>query len=146
MTAAAPQRSIGGDRRKVVLIVEDDEDAGDLLSSFLEDAHYGVLRARDGAEALRVLGGAGAERGGEPGAVPAKTCNLILLDLMMPVMNGWDFRRKQRASPELAGIPVLLMSAGAHIAAVSGELEAAGFMAKPVEIADLLAKVKKHCT
>jgi len=63
---------------------------------------------------------------------------------MMPVMNGWDFRAKQRAIPAFAATPVLLMSAGAHLATVSGELKAAGCIAKPVEMGDLLDVVKRH--
>jgi CheY-like chemotaxis protein len=116
-----------------VLLVEDDPDARTLLATVLEDAGWKVRQAENGAEALTIL----AEEQGR--------CALILLDLMMPVMNGWDFRRKQRASPALAGIPVLLMSAGAHIASASGDLDAAGTVTKPVEINDLLAKVQRHC-
>jgi CheY-like chemotaxis protein len=123
-----------GNRRKVVLVVDDDRDVRELLALVLEGAHYEVLMACDGADALRVL----ADR--------ATTCNLILLDLMMPVMNGWDFRRKQRTTEELASIPVVLMSAGAHVFAASCELHAAAYVVKPVDTADLLAKVKKHCT
>ncbi len=119
-------------RRKTVLVVDDDRDARGLLTAVLEGAEYDVLQAADGAEALRVL------------SAHATRCNIILLDLMMPVMNGWDFRRKQRESAHLAGIPVLLMSAGAHIDAASGDMDVVGFMTKPVEVDDLLAKVKKH--
>src|SRR5262245_36556305 len=119
--------------RSVVMIVEDDADVRSVISAILEDAGYDVLGAANGREALRMLDG-GAAR-----------CDLILLDLLMPVMNGWDFRRKQRATPEIAGIPVLLMSAGAHIAMVRDELEADGCMAKPVDDVDLLALVKRHC-
>jgi CheY-like chemotaxis protein len=132
MTSAAFPRA-GGPSRKTVLVVDDDHDARNLLTSVLESAEYDVLQAGDGAEALRVLAGRGVQ------------CSIILLDLMMPVMNGWDFRRKQRENADLAGIPVLLMSAGAHIAAASGDMGAVGYMAKPVEVADLLAQVKKHC-
>jgi two-component system chemotaxis response regulator CheY len=119
--------------QKVVLLVEDDEDARDLLATILEDAHYKVVRAGNGAEALTLLQDL------------KDGCNIILLDLMMPVMNGWDFRRKQKQNAELAGIPVLLMSAGARIASASGDLDAAGYLTKPVEIPDLLEKVKRHC-
>jgi CheY-like chemotaxis protein len=122
-----------GQRRKTVLVVDDDRDARGMLKAVLEGAEYDVLQAGDGAEALRVL------------SAHASRCNIILLDLMMPVMNGWDFRRKQRESVDLAGIPVLLMSAGAHMDAASGDMDVVGFMAKPVEVDELLAKVKKHC-
>jgi CheY-like chemotaxis protein len=119
--------------RPAVLIVEDDPDARDALAIILEEAGYEVLCAGDGAEALGRLG----DRQGR--------CNLILLDLMMPVMNGWDFRRKQKAAPALAGIPVVLMSAGARLAAATGELDAAGYVSKPVEVDDLLDTVRRHC-
>lgn len=117
----------------VVLLVEDEDDARELLATALEDAHYKVLRAANGAEALTLLADARVR------------CDLILLDLMMPVMNGWDFRQRQRKDPRLAGIPVLLMSAGARLASTSGGLDAAGFITKPVEIDDLLNNVKRHC-
>jgi CheY-like chemotaxis protein len=122
-----------GQRRKTVLVIDDDCDARGLMTEVLEGAEYDVLQAGNGAEALRVL------------SSNADRCNIILLDLMMPVMNGWDFRRKQRESTDLADIPVLLMSAGAHMDAASGDLDVVGFMTKPVEVDDLLAKVKKHC-
>ena len=119
--------------RPSVLIVEDDPDALDLLATILEDADYEVVRASDGLEALSKL----AERRGR--------CDLILLDLMMPIMNGWDFRRKQRQIPALAQIPVVLMSAGAHLAAASDGLDPAGSMTKPVDPDDLIAIVRRHC-
>jgi len=120
------------DRRRV-LVVEDDPDALDAIATMLEDAGYDVLRAANGLEALGQLG----NRGGR--------CDLILLDLMMPVMNGWDFRRKQKATSAFATIPVLLMSAGAHMATVRAELNAAGSVTKPVEMSDLLDVVRQHC-
>jgi CheY-like chemotaxis protein len=119
--------------QKVVLLVEDEDDARNLLATLLEEGGYQVLRAGNGLEALNVLE---TVRG---------ACNIILLDLMMPVMNGWDFRRKQKQNPLYASIPVLLMSAGARIASASGDLDAAGYVTKPVEVEDLLEKVRQHC-
>jgi CheY-like chemotaxis protein len=132
---SANRKSLSGpaDSRRVVLVVEDDPDALDAIIAILEDAGYDALRAANGSEALRQL----ADHDGR--------CDLILLDLLMPVMNGWDFRRKQKDTPAFADIPVLLMSAGAHMATVSGELNAAGTVTKPVEVADLLAVVQRHC-
>ncbi|HET6281971.1 MAG TPA: response regulator [Polyangia bacterium] len=117
----------------VVLLVEDEDDAREVLATALEDAHYKVLRAANGAEALKVL------------ADQTVRCDLILLDLMMPVMNGWDFRHRQRQDPRLARIPVVLMSAGARLASTAGGLDASGFITKPVEIDDLLNNVKRLC-
>ena len=77
----------------VVLVVEDDFDVLHAIATILEDAGYEVLCAANGAEALRKLG----DRQGQ--------CDLIFLDLLMPVMNGWDFatsksrRPRSRASP-----------------------------------------------
>jgi len=126
--APAPRRS-----RPVVLVVEDERDARDAIATMLEDAGYEVLQAANGREALGQL----ADRNGR--------CDLILLDLMMPVMNGWDFRRKQAETPAFAATPVVLMSAGAHLAVVRAELNAAGHVTKPVELSDLLDAVKRHC-
>src|SRR5262245_13016526 len=120
-------------RRPVLLIVEDDADERAVIAAMLEDAGYEVVQAANGREALEQLG----EQNGR--------CDLILLDLMMPVMNGWDFRRKQTETPAFAATPVLLMSAGAHLALVSGELNAAGHVTKPVEMSDLLDAVRRHC-
>jgi DNA-binding response OmpR family regulator len=125
--------SASSKEQKVVLLVEDEDDAREMLATILEDARYRVLQAGDGAEALRLL----ADVNG--------SCDIILLDLMMPVMNGWDFRRKQKENAHFARIPVLLMSAGARIASASENLDAAGYVSKPVEVAELLEKVKRHC-
>jgi CheY-like chemotaxis protein len=119
--------------RPVVLVVEDDADTLDAIATILEDAGYAVLRAANGREALERL---------DDGA---PHCDLILLDLLMPVMNGWTFRRRQRATLAIAGIPVLLMSAGAHLAVVRDELNADGCMTKPVDELELLELVRRHC-
>ena len=116
----------------VVLIVDDDAATRVAIADLLEDAGYDVLCAANGREALVRL------------SVSGVRCDLILLDLLMPVMNGWDFRQRQRATPEIANIPVLLMSAGAHLAVVRDELKADGSMTKPVDEIDLLQLVKRH--
>jgi CheY-like chemotaxis protein len=112
--------------RRTVLVVEDDPDTLDAIASILEDAGYDVLRAANGREALRRLDDCEGR------------CDLILLDLLMPVMNGWDFRRRQRETPAFADIPVYLMSAGAHLAVVRDELQAAGCVPKPVDASEIL--------
>jgi CheY-like chemotaxis protein len=119
--------------RGTVLVVEDDQDALDVIATVIEEAGYEVMRAGNGREALRQL----HESQGR--------CDLILLDLLMPVMNGWDFRRRQRETPGFAGIPVFLMSAGAHLAVVRDELQVSGFVPKPVDAAEILDIVKRQC-
>jgi CheY-like chemotaxis protein len=119
--------------RRTVLVVEDDADARDLIASILEDAGYDVLSAGNGREALSRLRDCQGR------------CDLILLDLLMPVMNGWDFRRRQRETPAFADIPVFLMSAGAHLAVVRDELQATGYVPKPIAAAEILDIVERHC-
>lgn len=120
-------------QRKTVMIVEDDDATRDALATLLEDENYRVLQASNGAEALQILN---AHSG---------ACQMIFLDLMMPVMNGWDFRQQQRRTSALAGIPVVLMSAGAQLAIASEDLDAAAYVSKPVVIDDLLAIARRHC-
>jgi CheY-like chemotaxis protein len=117
---------------KVVMIVDDDDESREALSAILQESGYRVLQAEHGAAAWKLLEG---QEG---------TCDLILLDLMMPVMNGWDFRRKQRLAPRFSTIPVLMMSAGAHIAAVADDLGATDYIPKPIAVDLLLEKVKRH--
>ncbi len=131
-SAVRPRPGVAGTRR-TVLVVEDDPDALGVISTIIEDAGYEVMRAHNGREALAQLD---ATQG---------RCDLILLDLLMPVMNGWDFRRRQRETPAFASIPVFLMSAGAHLAVVRDELQASGCVAKPVDAAEILDVVKRHC-
>jgi CheY-like chemotaxis protein len=119
---------------KVVLIVDDDDESREALGSILHDGGYRVLQAEHGAAAWTLL-----EK--QPSA---NACDLILLDLMMPVMNGWDFRRKQRVDQRFSSIPVLVMSAGGHIAAVTDELGATDYLSKPIDVDVLLAKVERY--
>lgn len=121
------------ENRKTVMIVEDDDATRDALTTLLEDENYRVLQASNGAEALRIL------------SADPSSCRIICLDLMMPVMNGWDFRRQQRRTSGLADIPVVLMSAGAQLAIASEDLGAAAYVTKPVVVSDLLAIVRRHC-
>jgi CheY-like chemotaxis protein len=97
----------------------------------LEGAGHAVIEARDGREALERL------RAGRVG--------LVLLDLWMPVMNGWEFRSEQRKDPALAGIPVVVITAD-HAAAHHAErFGAVAWMTKPVDFDRLLELVDRHC-
>lgn len=116
-----------------VLLVDDDPSIREVLAELLEDEGYTVARATDGADALRLL-----RQQQEP------PC-LILLDLMMPTMNGWEFRDAQRRDPALAPIPVIAISAHADIELAAAQLDAAGCLAKPVDIERLLSTVEHFC-
>lgn len=92
--------TIDSQPRGVVLLVEDDDILRAELRSFLEDEHYVVLEARNGMEALGIL------RSDTPPRV-----HLILLDLVMPLMSGWELLEALRKHPQLSRIPILVTSA-----------------------------------
>jgi CheY-like chemotaxis protein len=113
-----------------ILVVEDDADIQAALSSILRDVGYEVACAGDGREALDRL---------RAGLRP----EVILLDLMMPVMNGAEFRSSQLEDPAIAHIPIVLLTADARIREVARTLNAAAAFAKPFELLDLLAAVAR---
>ena len=113
-----------------ILIVEDDPDGLATLREILELEGYMVEGATNGEEALTRL-----RRGPKP--------SLILLDLMLPVMNGWQLRQAQQEDPELASIPVIVVSAYKDAAAVAESLGVADFVNKPIQLDELLAKMAR---
>jgi len=116
-----------------VLVVEDDEDIRDSLMDFLEDHGYVAVGASDGRDALTRLTG-----------VKPPPPSIIILDLMMPIMDGRTFLEEQRRDPALAGIPVIVISAYREIPAGIHELGIAGHMRKPLDLNGLLAMLKQH--
>jgi CheY-like chemotaxis protein len=118
---------------KRVLVVEDDRDVRDSILEVLEDNEYEPLIASNGMEALEKLRN------------PDQRPCLILLDVMMPVMDGWSFRAVQSEDAELSSIPVVVLTAHASAAQTARDMRAAGFLRKPVELDDLLAAVQRHC-
>ena len=117
--------------RKPVLIVEDDESAREALAAFLEAEGYPVREAANGQEALDRL--------------QQENVGLILLDLMMPVMDGWEFRAVQMRDPTLAGIPVMVITADASARSRANSLGVEGYMTKPIQFPQLLAFVDRYC-
>lgn len=111
-----------------VLIVDDEFDIRQAVAEVLAEEGHQVLSAGDGAEALAYL------REFHP--------NLVLLDLMMPGMNGWEFRAAQKGDPEIRSIPVVILSALGR----EGGIDADGFMQKPFDLDDLLATVQRHAS
>jgi CheY-like chemotaxis protein len=113
---------------KSILIVEDDFDIREALTQILRDEGYTVAGASNGLEAIKLL----RER---------RDFGLILLDLMMPVMDGWQFRAEQKQDPALAAIPVLVLSADANIQHRASSIDAAGYLKKPIQLDTLLDTV-----
>ena len=115
-----------------VLVVEDDEAIAEALVSLLEDAGHHACHVPNGRRALDEL------RNGE------ETC-VILLDMTMPVMNGWLFREEQVKDDALARIPVIVFTADALAEEKARAIGAAGWLRKPVDPGRLLKVVEQHC-
>lgn len=116
-------------QRGPVLIVEDDKDILETLRQLLELEGYRVSTATNGKEAFERLANEEHPR-------------LILLDLMMPVMNGWEFLAAKEKNEAFSSIPVLVVSAGGNVPVPAS---ASGFIKKPVELDVLLDAVNKYC-
>jgi CheY-like chemotaxis protein len=117
-----------------VLIVDDDEDIRESLIGCLESEGYRPIAAPNGKLALEVLAG-----------LQPPPC-IIVLDLMMPVMDGRSFREEQLRSPTLAKIPVVLISAYVpNPAEVARELMIPDYLSKPVDPVVLLQLIQDKC-
>jgi CheY-like chemotaxis protein len=113
--------------------VEDDPIFREGLAVILRKEGYQVLLAQNGREALDRL-----HDGPEP--------DLVLLDMMLPIEDGWRLMERRRQNPALASIPVLIATAlGVGSAQWAASLGACGYLRKPVEIETLLAEVKRCC-
>jgi CheY-like chemotaxis protein len=115
-----------------VLVVEDDSDIRDELADVIEDSNYRTIRAANGAVALQKL------RGGP------RPC-VILLDLMMPVMDGHEFLAEQQSDAALKEIPVVVLSAHLDGAHGGAQMSAAAFLKKPIDLAELLSTIERFC-
>jgi CheY-like chemotaxis protein len=115
---------------KRVLIVEDDQALRESMAEILADAGYAVSEAGDGRQGL--------EQASE------RRPDLILLDLMMPTMNGWQFRSAQKGLPALADIPVIVMSAWSSEQADAGLEDVAAKFPKPFDVSALLDGVRRY--
>jgi len=123
VASQAPQR--------LVMIVDDDVDIREGLADALADHGYRAVHAANGAEALAHL-----RRGVRP--------DVILLDIMMPVMDGWAFRAAQADDASIADIPVVVLSAHALARGAAFEMGVAAFLNKPVRLESLLATLRRH--
>ena len=115
---------------QLVMVIDDDEDIRAGLSGLLEDAGFRVVAFGDGKQGLAYLA---------DGELPC----LIILDLMMPVMDGWRFRVEQLMNPALASVPVIVITAGGT--ASRGPDLGVEVVAKPFDTTVLLEMVRRHC-
>jgi CheY-like chemotaxis protein len=113
-----------------VLIVEDDADLREMMAQLLTLEGYAAATVSNGREALAYL---------RDNAAP----DVILLDLMMPVMDGWEFRREQQRDAEMAGVPVIILSALDQPRAA--DVNADAFLKKPLDFDRLLELIRRYC-
>jgi CheY-like chemotaxis protein len=114
--------------RHTVLLVEDEDDLREMMRDALEMNGYCVVAAEEGQAALDAF-----DR--------VEHVCLVLLDLLMPGMNGWDFLAKMRARPDLARVPVVV-----HTSAPDQAPEGVtSVLRKPLDLARLLSVVRQHC-
>jgi two-component system, OmpR family, alkaline phosphatase synthesis response regulator PhoP len=118
--------------KKIILLADDEEDIKVVVQLYLESKGYEVLTAFDGLDAIDQA------KKGKP--------DLILLDVMMPVMNGYEVATTLRADPETREIPIVMLSAAAHEEAVAKGLQAGAddYVMKPFYPAKLEATIKKY--
>jgi CheY-like chemotaxis protein len=127
-TASEAEREAA--QRCLVAIIEDDSEFRNMLRELLEEEQYRVVAVSNGAEALEVLRGE---------TVPS----VILLDVSMPVMDGFDFLRFRNEDPRLATVPVVLVTnARPHERPTIGVSDV---VRKPIDIDEILFAIKRHC-
>jgi DNA-binding response OmpR family regulator len=118
--------------QKQVFLIEDDHDIRSSIVELLEEEGIPIEWADNGEEAMKRL----LAREEKP--------SLILLGLRLPVKDGFQFRKEQKAHPDLAGIPVVVLSADGKLKEKSAILGANGVLKKPVDIDELLNTVREN--
>jgi CheY-like chemotaxis protein len=109
-----------------ILVVDDDPDLAEVLDRVLEKSGYVVTWAKNGQEALRALR-------------DKQSLDVVLLDLMMPVMNGWEFRAEQLKDPTLSKIPVVVFSGHGKLDQNALSIGAVANLRKPIGLHELLS-------
>ena len=118
--------------KRFVLVVEDDADVRETLELILSTAGYAVLTAPDGTAAMEILRAHNDEVG------------LILLDVLMPNMDGWQFLARRDRDPVVSGIPVFLISGQVDAGEAARRWRLVGHADKPLDVATLLSRVERH--
>ncbi len=118
------------DKTPVVLVVDDDEPSLELLQAYLEDVHCQTVRAKDGIEALEIIA--------------QKTPDLVLLDVMMPKMSGFEVCKRIKNDPKTSDIPVIMVTALNEFGDIERGIDSGtdDFISKPVNKLELVTRVK----
>ena len=114
-----------------VLVVDDDTPIRDFVSATLESEGYEVVTAENGLVALQILE---SKTGFQP--------DIILLDMRMPVVDGWQFARAYRELPGKK-VPIIVLTAATDPAKFAAQIKADSFLPKPFDLLDLLEVVEK---
>lgn len=112
-----------------ILLVEDDPDIQLAMIDILQEEGFDVTVANNGAEALNIL------------ANSDRLSYTILLDLMMPVMDGYEFRKNMLANPDYAHIPVIVVSADRNGRDKTRQMGISAFLEKPIDLTELLETI-----
>lgn len=114
-----------------ILLVEDNEDNVTVYRTILEHSGFRVLEARDGLEGIQ--------------AVRESLPDLVLMDISIPHVNGWDATRILKADPATAGVPIVALTAHAFETdrALAVEVGCAGYLVKPIEPRQVVAEVRR---
>jgi DNA-binding response OmpR family regulator len=115
-----------------ILLIEDDDGLGAILAAVLQDQGYRVAWVSNGREALDHLR-------------PERPPRVILLNLVMPVMNGWKFREQLKKVPELAEIPVVVLSGVGNLEKKAASIGATDSFTKPFNLKALVDTVRDYC-
>jgi len=122
-----------GSEKNNIMLIEDDSFIRDIVREILESEGFAVETAENGQIALDRL------------KLKDRLPDLILLDLMMPVMDGFGFRQGQKTDPELDKIPVIVMSAYRDFSGKQSKIGADGYLKKPVEMDELIEIAHRFC-
>ncbi len=116
---------------KTITVVEDNDNVAELIAYKLEKAQYTIVRAADGIEGLDLI--------------QKNPPDLVVLDIMLPKMNGFEVLERLRANPATASLPVLMLTAlsGEQDIAKGFQLGADDYMVKPFRPSELLLRVGK---
>jgi len=117
-------------KRTIVLVVDDDAEIRQALAELLEDEDYGVLLAANGKEAIDLV-------------VAGMKPDVILLDVMMPVMDGWHFLSARLKHPDLVEVPIIIISAGQEAEREARKVGVFEVVKKPLHVDDLIHRIEE---
>ena len=116
-----------------ILLIEDDKDILEVLKDLLESEGYVISCAENGKVAMNFL------------SASNELPDLILVDLMMPLMNGFEFCQRIVEIDRLKSIPVIVMSADGHIEKKKEQLNVCEYLKKPLDLENVLETISKYC-